>query len=621
VGPSSIAEPARQHAAASARRLLKERTVAFAAVGLIGFLGTVVLTLTPLGMGSALVVEGWVAVSAATAGWLAFTLLPRGRSRAESGFAVNVVDEPRLHEWMVDLSRRAGVSAPGAIRIAPATGAWIDQLEGEPTLVIGAGSIGWLTRDELERTVGLELAMLRVREDETVVAALRIAESVRADRLARCGVPLVGFAVRILGRRLAARADDLREACVAWALEEAHADLTPTEDDVKEATLVDEAWDLLDDRWLAPARRLGLALDSIALAHRELLVACEENGLIERTHERDHGPAALSLLSDPQGADIELAGWAAAQLTSGGDGIVGWEDYAERVAMPTWRQTAADAVAAAAKASGRAQPATIDALVKAVDSGLGLAMGTAMVESRATALHPHADPPPPTDAEVEKAIADSIAHSVCLAMVESEVATPTLDVLWGVGLADENGQKLDVDTNIRGFLAAGDISALRWYLQSLGLDTSRPLPLDGVSAVSPLPEGAALVAWQGRRSIDLVVSGATLLGFRHSLAAQLRGVASRLTGSYDELVELDPDVAAALDLEDPAERPRAQLTVDLDSVTGAELYRTPRGSSWTLRLNVPGHTIRITGVGDARLVTQLLEPHLGGRLRSEEQHV
>jgi hypothetical protein len=615
VGTSSIAEPARQQAAASARRLLKERTLAFAGVGLIAFLGALVLSLTPLGLGSTLVVESWVALSAAAGVWLAFTLLPRGRSRAESGFAANVVDEPRLHEWMVDLSRRAGVPAPGAIRIAPATGAWIDQLQGEPTLVIGAGSIGWLTRDELERTVGIELAMLRVREDEAVVAALRLAESVRVDRLARCDLPVVGFAVRRLGTRLAARADDLRDACVAWAIEEAHVDLTPTEDDVKEAVLVDEAWALLDDRWLAPARRLGLALDSIALAHRELLVACEEAELVERAYERDTGPSALSLLSDPAGADIELAGWAAAQLTSGGEGIVGWEDYAERVALPTWRQTAADAVAAAAKASGRTQPATIDALVKALDSGLAVAIGTAMVESRATALHPHADPPPPTDQQVETAVADAVAHSACLALVESEMATPTLDMLWGVGLADENGEKLDVDANIRGFLAAGDISSLRWYLRSLGLDTSRLLPLDGVTAVSPLPDGAALVAWHDRRSFDLVVSGGTLFGFRHSLGAQLRGAACRLTGSYEELAELDPELAAALELEDPAERPRPELSVDLAAVTGAELYRTPRGSSWTLRLKVPGETVRITGAGDARLVTQLLDPHLGDRLQ------
>jgi hypothetical protein len=614
VGPSSIADPPRQRAVASARRLLKERTIAFAVVGAAALLGGVALSVTPIG-GSMLAVEVWLGVSAAAAGWLAFTLLPRRGSRAESGFAVNVVEEPRLHEWVVELSRRVGVSTPGSIRIAPATGAWIDHLESDPTLVIGAGSIGWLTRAELERTVGLELATLRVLEDETVVAALRLAESVRADRLARSTVPVAGLAVRLLGRRLAERADELREACVEWALDEAPAELTPTEDDAREAVLVDEAWTLLDDRWLAPAQRLGLALDSIALAHRELLGACEDGGLVERAYERDSGPSALSLLRDPVGADVELAGWAAAQLTSGGEGIVGWDEYVQRVAVPTWRQTAADAVAAAASASGRSQPPTIDSLVKSVDSGLGIAIGAAMVEARERAVDLRREPERPTDRQIETAIADAIAHSVCLALVESGAATPTLDLLWGVGMADDEGEKLDVDPNVRGFLSAGDISGLRWYLRSLGLDTSRPLPLDGVTAASPLPEGTALAAWQGWRPYDIAVADGSLLAFRQGFGEQLRRVFARLTGAYEELHELDPELTAALDLDDPADRPRADLTVDLDAVTAAELYRTPRGSSWSLRLRAPRGETRISGVGDASVVTRLLEPQLGERLQ------
>ena len=56
------------------------------------------------------------------------------------------------------------------------------------------------TRSELERTVGIELAMLRVREEDKVVSALRLAEGVRTDRLIRSEIPIVGFAVRALGR-------------------------------------------------------------------------------------------------------------------------------------------------------------------------------------------------------------------------------------------------------------------------------------------------------------------------------------------------------------------------------------------------------------------------------------
>jgi hypothetical protein len=614
VAPSSIGALPHEHAVATARRLLQMRTLAFGTVGTAALLGAVALWLAPLDGASTLLLEAWIMGSAAAAGWLALTLRPRRRSPAESGFAVNVVEEPRLHEWVVELSRHLGVSAPGAIRIAPSTGAWIDGLESDPTLVIGAGSLGWLTRAELQRTVGIELAMLRVREDETVLSALRLAESAPAGRLARSKAPAIGFAVRLLGRRLSACADELREACVAWSLSEAPDDMVLTDDDVKEARLVDEAWALLEERWLLPAERLGLALDSIAFAHRELLAACEENGLVERDHVRERGPAALSLISDPQGVDIELAGWAAARLASGGEGIVGWDEYAERVAVPTWRQTAADAVAALSKASGRTQPATVDALVKSLDSGLGVALGTSMVEARAKAVDPHGDPPEPTRDQVDTAIADAIAHSVCLALVDAGLATPTLDVLWGVGMADEDDNKLDVEANVRGFVSAGDVSGLSWYVRSVGLDTSRPLPLDGVTAASPLPQGTALVAWNGWRTHDLIVSEGVLLGFQHSLSTQLHGVLSRLTGSYEELEELDPDLLTELEHEDPAQRPHAHLVIELDSVRGAELHRAPRGSRWALHVKTGSEPVRLTGIGDGRLVTRLLEPHLGDRL-------
>jgi hypothetical protein len=613
VDPSSIAAAARQDAVTRARRLLRERTIALLVVGVVGCLGALALALAPL-VGDMRLVAAWAVVWAVAAGWLVVALFPRARGRSESGFPVNVVEEPRLHEWVVELARRIGVSAPDAIRIAPATGVWIDQLETEPTLVIGAGSIGWLTRDELDRVVGIELTMLRVRDDETVRSALRLAESVRVDRLCRCAAPVVGGAVRLLGRRLAVDADDLREACVAWALEAVPPELAPTDDDLKEAELVDEAWALLDDRWLAPAARLGLALDTMMSAHRELLTACEQNGLVERSYQRDRGPTALSLLSDPEGVDVELAGWTAARLATCGDGIVGWDEFPQRVAVPTWRQTAADAVAAAG-ASGHPQPPTIDALVKALDSGLGVSMGTAMVEPRERAQRPHAEPAPPTGQQIDTAVADAIAHAACLAMVESGLAEPSLDVLWGVRLVDENDEQLDVDPNVRRFVAAGDIGGLRWYVQSLGFDTSEPLPLDGVSAVSPLPEGAALVGRARWHAYDLVVSSGTLLGFRHSPAVRLRSALSRLGGSCDDVRELDPTLTAALEHDDPADRPPAQLAVALDTVSRAELHRTPRGSGWRLRLHTDSGAVRLSGDGDGRLIAGLLELHLGSRLQ------
>jgi hypothetical protein len=617
VDPSSTVAAARQHAVDSAGRLRRERALAFSVVAAVALGGAVVWWLAPVVGGSGLIVGGWLALSAAAAGWLALTLAPRRprrRSAPESGVAANVVDEPRLHEWAAQLSRRLGVAAPDAIRIAPAAGAWIDQLEDEPTLVIGAGTLGWLTQEELARVVGLELAMLRVRDEDAVVSALRIAASVDADRLARCATPVVGPAVRMLGRRIADRADELRDACVAWAVDEAPGELTPTDDDLHEAELIDEAWTLLEDRWLAPARQLGMAVDSLVFAHRDLLALCEENDLVERAYVRDGGPAAIALVSDAEAVDAELAGWTAAR-DAATDGIVAWDEYPQRVTLPLWRQTAADAIVAVAAAGGRGQPSTIDALTKALDSGLGSAFGAAIVDARRRRADPDAEPIAATEQEIAAAVDDAVAQSVCLALVEADAATPALDLLWGVGLVGSDGGKLDVEANVRGFLAAGDVGGLRWYLQSIGVDTSAPLPVDGVTALASLPEGMGLVAWRGWRAYDVVVSGGSLLGFRHTVGAQLRGLFSRLTGSYEELVELDPDLAAAIATDDLEQLPRAQLAVDLDVVTSAELNRSPRGSRWTVRLATAGDTIRIAGVGDGSAATRLLEPLLGDRLQ------
>jgi hypothetical protein len=614
VGPSSIADASRQNAVAAARVLLRERTVAFVVLGVSALVGAAVATLIPSGGHTRALLGGWLLLSAVGAGWLAYRLFPgRGRSAHEPGLAVNVVDQHTLYEWAVDLSHRVGVSPPGAIRLAPASGAWIDDLEGDPALVIGAGSLGWLTTAELERVVGIELATLRVRDDDVVLAALRLSRSLEHAQLTRCAMPVIGGAVRLLGRRVVARSDKLRETCVAWALEEAPVALTPTDNDMQESVIVDEAWDLLNDRWLTPAVERGLALDSIAFAHRELLGACEDAGLIERGYERDDGPAALALLADPDQVDVELALWAAAQLPSGGEGLVGWDDYSERVLMPTWRQSAADALSAASRASGHAQPPTLETLVKALESEKGVEIGSSLLDANRRRLGDTSEASA-TDRQLETALSDAVAQVVCLALAESGRATPRLDLLWGVSLCDDDGEPLDVEQNVRKYVAAADLRGLRWYLKTTGLELGRELSLVDAVVSASLPPGKGIVVWRGWKPYDVVVTDTSLRAYRHGPRRQIRGIAARLTGASAEVQDLDPDLAEALE-RDLADQPRPQIEITLADVVDAELYRTPRGTSWSLRVASRSDEIRLNGLGDAHAIAQILDPRLGDRLQ------
>lgn len=497
MAPSSIADAPRQRALASARRLTLERAVALAAAGVLALLGLVVLALAPTGGHGGLLAMVWLATSLAGVGWLAYQLIPRHTADQPTGVPINVVAEPELHAWAVELAHRIGVDAPDSVRLAPGTGAWLDDIDGDPALVIGAASIGWLGRDELERTVGLELAMLRVREEDAVLSALRLSRSLRVDVLRLCTAPVVGGLVRQIGRRLAARCDELQDACVDWGVDEARSDLTPTEADVKEATLVDEAWDLLSDRWLAPAARRGLTLDTVIFAHREMLTACEDNGLIERQWLRDQGQPALALLSDAVEADRILAEWNARRLPDGGAGVIGWDDYVERVVIPDWRQSTAEAISAVSAATGRAVPATLEAMIGAIDAGLGAQVGVMLLgpledeDGTLTA---------PSSADVEVALADAIAHAASLAVADAEIAVPTIDVLWGITLCDDEDKDLEVDAKVRAFVAAGDVNGLRWYLQGLGLDTSRTIDVDGHAELGDLEPEEPM----GRRGLALL---------------------------------------------------------------------------------------------------------------------
>jgi hypothetical protein len=253
---------------------------------------------------------GWlllvpVALILSVGGWIALTFFPRRRSAEDAGLATNVVDEPELHSWMANLAHRLDVSPPDSIRLAPSTGAWVTDLSGSPTLVLGTGWLTWLHVDELNRLCALELSMLRVRDDSKIAEAIRLAGTLDVDKLLMNSTPIVGRLIRRIGERFEKHRDAVFDACLSWAASAIPAELRPTEAEVGEGRLADEGWQVLSERWIDPVKELGRGLDSLALPHRELLAACQQSNLLERNWERPTGPAAMTLLSDP----VLRTGW------------------------------------------------------------------------------------------------------------------------------------------------------------------------------------------------------------------------------------------------------------------------------------------------------------------------
>lgn len=436
-------------------------------------------------------------IVAVVVGWLWWTVFPRRRDHEPAGMGVNVLDEPKLYAWVAELAHDIGVAPPGGIRITPSTGVWVADLEDSASLVIGLGTLAWLKEDEFERLAALELSMLRVRREEGAMKALRLARDLDVTRLTHSTLPVVGGLVQRAGRLLDRRRDDLYAACTSWAVNAVPLDLRVRPGDTAEAKVVEEAWDVLVDRWVSPATEAGVALDHLAQANNTLLRAFEDGKLLERDWQRPVGPAASALLKDARATDHAVSDWQARLHPELSADLVPWDEYLERVTMSTWRATVKEAVAAAGQAMGVEAPATLETLLRAVESGWSDVIGLILVEDDgADAKETAADAslrPPIHSSRSEDAVVRALSHTASLALVEQMVGAAELDLLWGVRVETFDGKPIETEANVRAFCRSEDWSGLRAWVDHVGIDPTTPLRLGpGRSRAMAVPARAIL---------------------------------------------------------------------------------------------------------------------------------
>jgi hypothetical protein len=553
---------------------------------------------------------GWAllvpAVFALTvAGWLTVTLFPRRRPGEESGLATNVVDEPELYSWMSALAQRLGVRPPDSIRLAPSTGAWVADLGGSPTLVLGTGWLSWLHVDELNRLCALELSMLRVRDDNTISEAIRLAGNLDVESLLENTTPVVGGLIRRIGAQFERNRDALFDACLSWAAAAIPSELRPTDAEVGEGRLADEGWQVLSERWLEPVKELGRGMDSLALPHRELLVACQESNLLERQWQRPSGPLAMALLSDPVSTDAEVAQWHAEHGLEPDAPILSWDEYIEQVTLPTWRTSVADVVTAASRVRGSVRSMTLDTLLEAVESGSALAIGQMLVDDDVA-------PDGVVNAKAarrayDSALGTAFTHAVSLALVETGLATPVVDVLWGVVLEALDGETIAVETNVKAYCRHEDWAGLRWYVESLDLDPNLRLRFAGTFGDAETEAESDLAAWRHGRINDIVFSDGCLRAYPRSVWRKVRS-------TFERLIGLAPAQDEFLGEPFDDRRRKPSVSIAIVEINEVELFRRPHGLAWTLRLETDDEIFTFTGAGDGAHVAPLLQGAFRGRM-------
>jgi hypothetical protein len=587
-----------------AARMLAARTKVCAAAAVLCLVAFALVALIPFDYPSWLLLVPAL-VAAVVGGWIAWTFFPHQKAAEDAGMATNVVDEPQLHAWMADLAHRLGVSAPHNIRLAPSTGAWVSDLSGSPSLVLGTGWLTWLHVHELNRLCALELSMLRVRDDPTIAKAIRLAGGLNVDALIVNSTPVVGTLIRRIGQRFDVHRDAVFDACLSWAAAAIPPDLRPTDAEVGEGRLADEGWQVLSDRWIAPVTELGRGLDALALPHRELLAKCQESDLLERSWDRPSGPPAMTLLKDPVATDADVAQWLAEQGADPDAPPVGWDEYIEQVTLPAWRSSVADVVTAANRVRGSARAMTLDTLLEACESGSAFAVGALLVEG-AVGVDGTVSNSQATRRAYDNALGTAFTHAVSLALVETGLATPVVDVLWGVVLEALDGERITVESNVRAFCRTEDWASLRLYVESLDLDPGHRLRLAGTFGDAPRNDGSDLVAVRHGRVTDVVFADGCMRVYPRSIWRLLKSSFERMTG----LVPLEDTY-----YDEPAEdrRIRPSVSIALVEVTSAELFRRPHGLAWTLRLETADERLSFTGVGDGAHVAPILQSAFRGR--------
>ena len=545
--------------------------------------------------------------------WVLSLLLPRDRMSEHPGIEISLSDESRLSDWLSDACHVLDVTAPTRLRMTEAPACWALPLQQEPVLVLGTGLCAWVRTPELARLAAAELSTLRWRNDPVVLRGLRLVDRLDFAPLFGNRTPMLRWFLRVLGRGLKTRGEQLCVAARTWSDACVPYERRARDADLIDATIASEGWHLLRQQWLLAAATLRLPLEDLATAQRQLLACCEDEGWIERADPRPEGPHAMTLLRSPAEVDrqvtaLECARWANPEAES-----VSWENYAERVTIPVWRANAAQGLYAASAVMGDPVPASLEGWLGLLEQGCSSSVQLMLDRDTVT---PGGVPPPAPDRGVETTltVARVFADTLSIALVDAGVATPQLHWLAGVVLVDGDGRVLQTIA-IEDMVANGEWQGLRDLIADAGLRSDQLLWIGDSRTVRLRRTGVGFVAktWDLRNRYVIVADGWIHL-YKHGTRGW-RDFGFRLMNSAQTVTE--QRLQSYLDRAVLHDRPETHRwkALNLASVRDALLVLQPT-HSWTLTLSsTQTARLRLRGDGQGVALQSALEPLLADRLR------
>lgn len=359
-------------------------------------------------------------------------------------------------------------------------------------LRLGIGLVACLREAELAA-----LVQLAHRTGGTLTTVERVALRLVYGDLGRGATRLT----RRVFQRLEPHLVDVDNATVTWV--EATERACALEDPAMAAALsaravVSEGWAMLVHSYLHPALSVGAWHDDPWSGLHTMLAAWVQEGAdVWPDRTKPSGvTGAADVLPAVVRRESELALLILPRELPHDDEATDWEDRPHRVDERVLRRQVAVALEAARVATGRAVPASVEALATVLDGGWGPTIASMLGvasdeqpqdgdEGEHDAEHPHPDAVDPVGAVLTQVL-DEI---VTLTLLDSSVAT--LQWRWAGGsvLVDWDGRIVDVSAERPGTDQApgsGDLVRLGAWIRTRGADPSVPLWLD--EGVTPAPE-------------------------------------------------------------------------------------------------------------------------------------
>ena len=376
-----------------------------------------------------------------------------------------------------------------SILVVAEPGVWL-SISGR--LRLGIGLVACLREEELAA-----LVQLAHRTGGSLTTVERVALRLVHGDLGRAATRLT---TRIF-RQLEPHLVEVDNATLTWisATERACGDDDPvTAAALSARNVVGEGWEMLVHSYLHPALSVGAWHDHPWSGLHTMLAAWVQEGADvwpDRT-EVSGVAGASEALPAVMRRESELALLILPRELPHDDEATAWEDRPQRVDERVLRRQVAVALDFARVATGRAVPATVEALATVIDGGWGPTiasmLGVAPAEQpEVGAENEHGDEHPRRDGvdPVGAVLAQVLDEIVTLTLLDSSVAT--LQWRWAGGsvLVDSDGRVVDVAAARPGrdhVPGSGDSERLGAWLRSRGTDPSLPVWLD--EGVTPAPE-------------------------------------------------------------------------------------------------------------------------------------